>query len=90
MSMNDYLNYEAEIDSDSEDFIKEYSDDETNEDTNNKEEIIIKKQECEEKCRYLLNELKITFDELYPMIDISLYNKLCDLHQQLNITVSDI
>ena len=91
MSKNDYLNYEAEIDSDSEDFIKEYSDDETNEDTNNeKEEIIIEKQEYKEKCGYLLNELKTIFDELYPIINISLYNKLCDLHQQLNITVSDI
>lgn len=91
MSINDYLNYDAEIDSDSEDFIKEYSDDETNEYVNNeKEEIIIKKQEYEEKCKYLLNELKLTFDEMYPIIDISLYNKLCDLHQQLNINISDI
>ena len=89
MSINDYLNYEAEIDSDSEDFIKEYSDDETDE----KEEIAAKKQECEEKCKYLLKELKelkLTFDELYPLIDLSLYNKLCNIHQQLNITVSDI
>ena len=86
MSINDYLNYEAEIDSDSEDFIKEYSDDETDEN----EKIEAKKQECEEKCRYLLKELKLTFDELYPLIDLSLYNKLCDIHQQLNISISDI
>ncbi len=93
MSINDYLNYEAEIDSDSEDFIKEDLDDETEEKINNekeKEEAENKKIECEEKCKYLLKELKLTFDELYPLIDISLYTKLCNLHQQLNITVSDI
>lgn len=93
MSINDYLNYEAELDSDSEDFIKEDNDDDTEEKINiekEKEEAENKKIECEEKCKYLLNELKLTFDELYPLIDISLYMKLCNLHQQLNITVSDI
>lgn len=87
MSIDNYLNYEAEIDSDSEDFIKEYSDDE---EENNKEELEHKKAECEEKCIYLLKELKLTFDELYPMIDIPLYNKLCNLNQQLNMAVSNI
>ena len=96
MSINDYLNYEAEIDSDSEDFIKDLSDDEKEEkeekkiEKEEKENIENKKLEYEEKCNYLLNELKLTFDELYPLIDISLYKKLCDLHQQLNINVSKI
>ena len=43
MSINDYLNYEAEIDSDSEDFIKDLSDDEKEE----KEEKKIEKEEKE-------------------------------------------
>lgn len=52
------------------------------------QEII--KTDCIQKCEYLLKELKYTFDELYPVIDNSLYNELCNYHQQLNIILSKI